>query len=157
MSAPNKVKKKAISKANTQLPTLHPHAAGIDIGATEIQVAVPCDADPDPVRTFTTFTDDLLALRDWLLQCGVKTIAMESTSVYWIPLFQILEAAGLEVVGFFHSHPNHPATPSTFDRERAWGSYVYVIVHVTPNGAQETTAWELVGEAMTPVKIDDLT
>jgi len=67
------------------------------------------------------------------------------------------EAAGLEVVGFFHSHPNHPATPSTFDRERAWGSYVYVIVHVTPNGAQETTAWELVGEAMTPVKIDDLT
>ena len=78
-------------------PTLHPHAAGIDIGAAEIQVAVPCDADPNPVRTFTTFTDDLLALRDWLLQCGVQTVAMESTSVYWIPVFQILEAAGLEV------------------------------------------------------------
>lgn len=93
MSAPKKVKKKAISKANTQLPTLHPHAAGIDIGATEIQVAVPCDADPDPVRTFATFTDDLHTLRDWLLQCRVKTVAMESTSVYWIPVFQILEAA----------------------------------------------------------------
>jgi transposase len=97
MSAPKKVKKKSINKANTQLPTLHPHAAGIDIGAAQIQVAVPCDADPKPVRTFSTFTDDLHAVRDWLLQCGVQTVAMESTSVYWIPLFQILEAAGLEV------------------------------------------------------------
>jgi transposase len=97
MSAIEKVKKKASSKANVQLPTLHPHAAGIDIGATAIQVAVPCDADPKPVRTFTAFTDDLHALRDWLRKCGVKTVAMESTSVYWIPLFQILEAAGLEV------------------------------------------------------------
>ena len=49
------------------------------------------------MRTFATFTDDLHALRDWLLQCRVKTVAMESTSVYWIPLFQILEAAGLAV------------------------------------------------------------
>jgi transposase len=97
MSAPKKVKKKSISKANTQLPTLHPHAAGIDIGAAEIQVAVPCDADSKSVRTYSTFTDDLHAVRDWLLKCGVQTVAMESTSVYWIPLFQILEAAGLEV------------------------------------------------------------
>jgi transposase len=93
MSAQRKVK----TKANTQLPTLHPHAAGIDIGATKIQVAVPVDADPKPVRTFTTFTDDLLALRDWLKACGVRTVAMESTGVYWIALFQILEAAGLKV------------------------------------------------------------
>jgi len=91
------VRKKATAKTNTQLPTLHPHAAGIDIGATAIQVAVPGDADPRPVRTFTTFTDDLHALRDWLKACGIQTVAMESTSVYWIPLFQILEAAGLEV------------------------------------------------------------
>lgn len=84
-------------KANVQLPLLHPHAAGIDIGATQLQVAVPADADPKPVRTFTTFTDDLLALRDWLKACGVRTVAMESTGVYWIALFQILEAAGLEV------------------------------------------------------------
>lgn len=90
-------RKKTTAKINTQLPALHPHAAGIDIGATAIQVAVPIDADKKPVRTFTTFTDDLHALRDWLQACGVKTVAMESTSVYWIPLFQILEAAGLEV------------------------------------------------------------
>lgn len=84
-------------KTNTQLPTLHPHAGGIDIGATQIQVAVPVDADPKPIRTFSSFTDDLHALRDWLKACGVQTVAMESTSVYWIPLFQILEAAGIEV------------------------------------------------------------
>jgi len=98
MSVLRKVKiKSATNKANVQLPTLHPHAAGIDIGATQIQVAVPCDAEPKPVRTFTTFTDDLLKLRDWLQQCGVRTVAMESTGVYWIPLYQILEAAGIEV------------------------------------------------------------
>lgn len=91
------VRKKATAKTSTQLPTLKPHAAGIDIGATAIQVAVPLDADPRPVRTFTTFTDDLHALRDWLKACGVRTVAMESTSVYWIALFQILEAAGFEV------------------------------------------------------------
>ncbi|MGB7746024.1 MAG: IS110 family transposase, partial [Verrucomicrobiia bacterium] len=97
MSAPKKVKIKSTHKTNVQLPTLRPHAAGIDIGATQIQAAVPCDADSRPVRTFSTFTDDLHALRDWLKKCGVQTVAMESTSVYWIPLFQILEAAGLEV------------------------------------------------------------
>lgn len=91
------VRRKITVKSNVQLPTLHPHAAGIDVGATQLQVAVPLDADPKPVRTFSTFTDDLLKLRDWLLHCRVKTVAMESTSVYWIPLFQILEAAGLQV------------------------------------------------------------
>jgi hypothetical protein len=54
-------------------------------------------ADPKPVRSFETFTDDAAPVRDWLLACGVQTVAMESTGVYWIPLFQILEAAGLEV------------------------------------------------------------
>jgi transposase len=90
-------RRKLTAKSNTQLPTLHPHAAGVDIGATQIQAAVPCDADPKPVRSFSSFTDDLLKLRDWFKACGVQTVAMESTSVYWIPLFQILEAAGLQV------------------------------------------------------------
>jgi transposase len=84
--------------APSPLPTLHPHAAGIDLGAREIYVAVPPGSDPRPVRSFPTFTEDLLALRDWLRECGVTTVAMESTGVYWIPLFQILERAGLEVV-----------------------------------------------------------
>jgi transposase len=84
-------------KTASALPTLHPHAAGIDIGATEIFVAVPADSDPEPVRSFETFTADLNALADWLLQCHIRTVAMESTGVYWIALFQILERRGLEV------------------------------------------------------------
>ena len=79
------------------LSTLHLHAAGLDIGAREIYVAVPPGTCPQPVRPFATFTEDLHALRDWLKQCHVTTVAMEATGVYWIPLFQILEQAGIEV------------------------------------------------------------
>ncbi len=79
------------------LPMLRADAAGIDIGATEIFVAVPPDRAQENVRSFPTFTQDLYALAEWLKQCGVKTVAMESTGVYWIPLFQILEERGFEV------------------------------------------------------------
>ena len=79
------------------LAVLHLDAAGIDIGATEIYVAVPADRDREPVRGFQTFTEDLMNLADWLQTCRVRTVAMESTGVYWIPLMQILEARGLEV------------------------------------------------------------
>lgn len=78
-------------------PILHPHAAGIDIGATELYVCVPLDRDPQPIRHFGTFTEDLFAVATWLTQCGVTTVAMESTGVYWIPLYQILETRGVEV------------------------------------------------------------
>ncbi|NOS72713.1 MAG: IS110 family transposase [Verrucomicrobia bacterium] len=88
---------KSKSSHPQSLHVLHPHAAGIDIGAREIYVAVPPDSCTDNVRSFPTFTEDLLALRDWLRECRVTTVAMESTGVYWIPLFQILEAAGIEV------------------------------------------------------------
>ena len=82
---------------NAVLPVMRPDAAGIDIGATEIFVAVPADRAAENVRSFPTFTQDLYALADWLTQCGVKTVAMESTGVYWIPLFQILEDRDFEV------------------------------------------------------------
>src|ERR1035438_1443169 len=127
MSMRKKVKKKASRKANVQLPTLHPHAAGIDIGATAIQVAVPCDADPKPIRTFTTFTDDLHTLRDWLLKCGVKTVAMESTSVYWIPLFQILEAAGLEVCLVNARHCKNLPGRKTDVQDCQWLQYLHSV------------------------------
>ncbi len=78
-------------------PTLKPNAAGVDIGATEIYIAVPPDRDAQPVRRFATFTADLMAAADWLQRCGVETVAMESTGVYWIPLFQMLEARGFQV------------------------------------------------------------
>jgi transposase len=79
------------------LPVLHPDAAGIDVGAEEMFVAVPHDRAAEPVRSFQTFTRDLYELADWLQSCGVRTVAMESTGVYWIPLFQILETRGFEV------------------------------------------------------------
>ena len=71
------------------LQVCHPHAAGIDIGEAEHWVAVPPGRDPQPVRRFGTFTVDLDALADWLIDCGVTTVAMESTGVYWIPLFEL--------------------------------------------------------------------
>jgi len=80
-----------------RLPVLRPDAAGADIGAEEIFVAVPADRDSKPVRRFSTFTQDLNALADWLTACEIRTVAMESTGVYWIPLYQILEGRGFEV------------------------------------------------------------
>ena len=76
---------------------VHPNAAGLDIGAREIWACVPQAYAPEPVRMFGTFTPDLNALADWLIACGVETVAMESTGVYWIPVFEILEARGLRV------------------------------------------------------------
>ncbi len=78
--------------------TVHPHAAGIDIGSREHFACVPPGSVPQNVRSFGTFTADLEALADWFQQCGVTTVAMEATGVYWIPVFQILEQRGLEVV-----------------------------------------------------------
>ena len=73
------------------LPTIFANAAGMDIGADEIVVAVPPDRDPQPIRAFRTFTPDLEALVIWLLECGIDTVAMESTGVYWIPIYELLE------------------------------------------------------------------
>ena len=76
-------------------PVLEPNAAGIDVGAREMFVAVPPGRDEHPVQVFATFTEDLERLADWLLQCGVTTVALESTGVYWIPLYEILEQRGI--------------------------------------------------------------
>jgi hypothetical protein len=76
-------------------PLLEPNAAGIDIGAREIFVAVPSDRDENPVRVFPTFTADLEEMAKWLVSCGITTVAMESTGVYWIPLYDILEQHGV--------------------------------------------------------------
>jgi transposase len=79
------------------LPPVNANAAGIDVGATSHWVAVPADRDAEPVREFATFTGELYRLADWLRACRVETVVMESTGVYWIPVFQVLEARGFEV------------------------------------------------------------
>jgi len=76
---------------------LNQHAAGIDVGSRSHFVAVPEGADEQAVREFSTFTDDLEHLAEWLISCGVTTVAMESTGIYWIPVFEMLEHHGLEV------------------------------------------------------------
>lgn len=85
------------SKAVADLPGINPNASGADIGSREIVVCVPPDRADKPVRSFKTFTVDLHALADWLVECGITTIAMESTALYWIPLYQILEDRGIDV------------------------------------------------------------
>lgn len=72
-------------------------AGGLDIGASEILACVPADRDEEAVRRFDTFTPDLHALADWLAACGVTTVAMESTGIYWIPIYEILESRGMTV------------------------------------------------------------
>src|SRR5204862_2914423 len=79
------------------LEVIHPDAAGIDIGNEFHDVAVPPSRDGQPVRRFGCTTAELKAMADWLKQCGIRTVAMQSTGVYWIAVFDILEQAGLEV------------------------------------------------------------
>jgi transposase len=79
------------------LEHINPNDAGIDCGSAEHFVAVPLDRDPTPVRSVTTFTGDLQRLADWLTACRVTSVAMEATGVYWIPLYEILEARGFTV------------------------------------------------------------
>jgi transposase len=86
------------SNRRRDLSPVHPDAAAIDIGATMHVAAVSPERDPEPVRTFGTVTSELHRLADWFESCGIKTIAMESTGVYWIPAYEILEQRGFEVV-----------------------------------------------------------
>jgi len=95
-SKPRKQKKIHAVRPQPLNPINH-HAAGMDIGATEIWVAVPFDRDPHSIRAFPTFTRDIIEMAQWLLTCKVATVAMEATGVYWIPIYDILEAFGIDV------------------------------------------------------------
>lgn len=86
------------SKAREAVSVKFPNAAGIDIGSASHFVAVPPDRAEQPVREFASFTADLKALVSWLLDCGVDCVAMESTGVYWIPLYEMLDSRGINVM-----------------------------------------------------------
>lgn len=121
--------KKAKRAARGQMtpPVLQPDAAGIDIGATEIYVAVPPDRAAETVRSFGTFTPDLVALADWLQACGIRTVAMESTGVFWIPLFQILEKRGLEVCLVNARHVKNVPGRKTDVLDCQWLQYLHSV------------------------------
>src|SRR3954452_13275043 len=86
------------SRPDRDITPTHPNAAAIDIGARMHVAAVAPDRKAEPVRSFGTFTGDLHRLADWLERCGVRTVAMESTGVYWIPVFEVLDQRGFDVV-----------------------------------------------------------
>src|SRR6267142_3781638 len=86
-----------VQSEDLSLQVVHPHAAGIDIGNESHYVAVPPSRDPQPVRCFGCTTAELKTMAEWLKQCGIRTVAMQSTGVYWIAVYEILEEAGLEV------------------------------------------------------------
>ena len=109
-----------LQAADPGLDVMHPDAAGIDVGNSVHYVAVRPDRDPDSVRRFECFTTDLHRLADWLVHCGVTTVAMQSTGVYWIPLFEILEARGLEVYLVNARHTKNLPGRKTDVQESQW-------------------------------------
>jgi hypothetical protein len=106
-------------------PVLEPNAAGIDIGAREIFVAVPPGPNAHPVQVFDTFTEDLHRLANWLQACGVTTVAMESTGVYWIPLYDILEERGLRPCLVNARHMKNVPGRRTDWHECQWLQYLH--------------------------------
>ncbi len=94
----SKQKPKKLNTLPKHLRHININAAGIDIGSRSHFVAVPNDRNEISVREFQTFTPDLQEMANWLQKCGIETIAMESTGVYWIPAYEILEEKGFEVL-----------------------------------------------------------
>ena len=120
-------KRAARKSARPGTAAIRRDAAGIDIGARRIHVAVDPERDVRPVREFQTFTQDLYALADWLEACGVRTVAMESTGVFWIPLFQILEARGFEVCLVNARHVKHVPGRKTDITDCQWLQYLHAV------------------------------
>jgi transposase len=117
----------APSPTSTPLHDAQPDAAGIDIGATEIWVAVPADRSPEPIRRFGTFTQDLEALVQHLQRCGIRSVAMESTGVYWIPLYQLLADAGLNVCLVNARHVKNVPGRKTDVQDCQWLQYLHSV------------------------------
>lgn len=109
------------------LHVIQPNAAGVDIGATEIYVAVPEDRDERSVRRFLTFTEDLHQGAKWLKECGVESVVMESTGVYWIAFFQILESYGFEVLLVNARHVKNVPGRKTDVQDCQWLQYLHSV------------------------------
>jgi transposase len=110
---------------SASLPYVNPHAAGLDIGSEEIWACVPDDRDAQPVRPFATFTPDLYALADWLATCRIETVAMESTGVYWIPVYELLEARGFQVYLVNAQHVKHVPGRKSDIKDCQWLQYLH--------------------------------
>lgn len=115
-------------KTVKMLRQIQPDAAGIDVGATEIYVAIPDDhRAPEPVRCFDTFTQDLHEVAKWLQSCNITSVAMESTGVYWIPIFQVLETYGFEVLLVNARHVKNVPGRKTDVQDCQWLQYLHSV------------------------------
>jgi len=108
------------------------NAAGIDVGAREMFVAVPPDRDAEPVRVYRTFTCELNETAEWLLACGIKTVAVESTGVYWIPWYQILADRGIKVCLVNARHMRNVPGRRTDWHQCQWLQYLHSVVGTRP-------------------------
>jgi transposase len=122
-----KTKRKSNTTISGALTTLQANAAGADVGAREIYVAVPPDRDASPVRCFGTFTDQLRALVAWLRECRIDTLAMEATGVYWIPLAEMLEEAGIAVCLVNPRHVKNVPGRKTDVQDCQWLQYLHSV------------------------------
>jgi transposase len=129
MKKREKTKPKPKPKPKTHKPLHEPvaDAGGIDLGATEIWVAVPPDRCQSPIRRFGAFTQDLKALVAWVLECGIRTVAMEATGVYWIPLYQLLCDAKVEVCLVNARHVKNVPGRKSDVRDCQWLQYLHSV------------------------------
>jgi len=120
-------KRKKKGKTVKALHVLQPNAAGIDIGATEIYVSVPEDRCDETIRHFGTFTEDLHEAAQWLKSCNIESIAMESTGVYWIPVFQVLDSYGFDVMLVNARHVKNVPGRKTDVQDCQWLQYLHSV------------------------------
>jgi len=114
-------------KTKTILPVINARAAGVDIGAREIYAAVSPELDATPVRCFNTFTDELKTLVAWFTSLGITTVAMEATSVYWIPLAELLEEAKITVCLVNPQHVKNVPGRKTDVQDCQWLQYLHAV------------------------------
>jgi len=113
-------RKETVKKGLEPMQVVYPHAAGLDIGSSEIMVAIPPDREGETVRGFGTYTPDLKQLADWLAANEVTHVAMESTGVYWIPIYELLEERGFEVIVVNARHIKNPPGRKSDVKDCQW-------------------------------------
>lgn len=120
MRPPKRKQKPSAVDIRPDLPILHLHAAGIDVGNAEHYVAVPPGRDPQPVQKFGSFTADLHRLAHWLQRCAIQTVVMQATGVYWVALFEVLQSYGFEVQVVNAQHTKNLPGRKTDVQECQW-------------------------------------
>lgn len=138
------IDKKRATKVSkmASVPLVNPNAAGIDVGDTLLTVAVPEGRDTVSLRMFGAFTGDLRAISEWLKRCGIETVAMESTGIYWKSLFKVLVHDGFEVYLVNAQQTKHVAGRKTDENDAQWiqrlHSYGFLTSSVLPDDQTES-------------------